>query len=126
MYKLTVSTSIIRLTDNAYIPADSANNDYAAYLEWRTAGNTPTPADPVIIPLATVVTMKQARLALYKSGFLNQVIAAITSMTSIEVQIIWEFSAVVERNNPLVQQLTLVLGLTDTQLDDLFALAVTL
>ena len=44
MYQLTTSTSIIRLTDNACIPPDPANTDYAAYLKWVAAGNTPEPA----------------------------------------------------------------------------------
>ena len=45
MYKLINSTSILRLSDNAYIPADPANSDYANYLAWCAAGNIPQPAD---------------------------------------------------------------------------------
>ena len=46
-YKLIYdSTSILRLTDNAFIPADPANTDYQAYLTWLGEGNTPEPADP--------------------------------------------------------------------------------
>lgn len=44
MYKLTSFASILR-DDGAYIPADPANTDYAAYLAWLDAGNTPEPAD---------------------------------------------------------------------------------
>jgi hypothetical protein len=34
---------IVRLTDAAIIPLDPANTDYAAYLDWIAAGNTPDP-----------------------------------------------------------------------------------
>lgn len=42
MYKLIAnSTSIVRLADGAFIPADPANSDYAAYLRWVEEGNEP-------------------------------------------------------------------------------------
>jgi len=46
-YKLANSPHIIRTSDGASIPPDIANTDYAAYLKWLDAGNTPEPADPV-------------------------------------------------------------------------------
>ena len=42
-YTLTNSTTIIRDTDNAFIPADPANTDYQQYLAWVAEGNTPNP-----------------------------------------------------------------------------------
>jgi hypothetical protein len=52
MYKVTIpippnnkSTNVIRLLDGAYIPFDSANTDYQAFLRWCEEGNTPLPAD---------------------------------------------------------------------------------
>lgn len=49
MYKLTKSPSVIhRIADGASIPADPENRDYAAYLEWVAAGNTPEPAMPLV------------------------------------------------------------------------------
>jgi len=41
---LGTATRIKRLTDNAFIPFDSANAEYQEYLEWIAAGNEPLPA----------------------------------------------------------------------------------
>jgi hypothetical protein len=56
-YQLTQGDTILRLTDNAFIPPDPANTDYAAYLAWVEEGNTPEPA-PEPEP-ATVLTTEQ-------------------------------------------------------------------
>jgi hypothetical protein len=58
MYKLnnmndmdgnSVLVNIIRLSDNSFIPTDSNNTDYQAYLKWVAEGNTPLPADKVTV-----------------------------------------------------------------------------
>ena len=38
-------TTIERLQDNAFIPFDPANSDYAEYLKWLEAGNQPLPPE---------------------------------------------------------------------------------
>jgi len=50
MYQLTSGDTIVRLTDNAFIPPDPANTDYQQYLKWLEEGNTPLPADPIPEP----------------------------------------------------------------------------
>ena len=41
------SQCIKRIADNASIPFDPQNTDFAEYLKWVEAGNTPLPADEV-------------------------------------------------------------------------------
>jgi hypothetical protein len=97
------------------------------YLKWLAEGNEPLPADSVIPPKVTEVTMRQARLALLGAGLLDDVDAALNAIPN-EVQrkaalIEWEFSNTVQRDMSLVQQLAPALGLSEQQLDNLFAQA---
>ena len=64
MYKLTNNTSIIRIEDNACIPNDPANTDYAQYLIWLSEGNTPDPADPIPEPVSLTPQEKLASAGL--------------------------------------------------------------
>ncbi len=102
-------------------------NKYCSiYLDFIANGGMPQPADPIVI---TVVTMRQARLALLQAGMLTQVNTAIANMAAPDgdaARITWEFSSEVRRDNPLIGQLATALGLTSTQLDQLFTTAATL
>lgn len=76
-------------------------------------------------PIPSVVTMRQARTALSRSGLLAAVNAAVAAADE-ETKIAWEFSTEVQRDFPLVQTLAAALNLSEQQLDDLFTLAATL
>ena len=62
MYQLTSFDTILRLADNAFIPSDPANTDYAAYLEWVKAGNVPEPVPAPPAPPAPVVLTTEQKL----------------------------------------------------------------
>lgn len=102
----------------------NTNPDYLAYQTWLAEGNLPLPADPVPPPVA-IVTPRQARLALKGAGLLAAVDAWIAEADE-ETQIDWEFASAIRRDWPPIATCATALGLTETQLDELFALAGTL
>jgi hypothetical protein len=84
---------------------------------------------PAAVKIPTVVTMRQARLALLQNGMLDQIAPAIESLPSPHkeaARIEWEYSQEVQRAKPLTGMMAAVLGLTETDLDELFTLASTL
>lgn len=85
------------------------------------------PAQPPQIPQS--VTMRQARLALLGAGLLSGVEAAITTLPEPQKSaalIEWEYAALVQRSSGLVPMMGTALGLTESQLDDLFVAAAAL
>ena len=120
---ITDSTGIIVEPQEYYITESPTVNPPGWYVEELPEPFVP----PVEIPQK--VTMRQARLALLGAGLLNLVEAAIEGLEEplkTQVKIEWEYSAVVERNSALVQQMASSLGLTGSQLDQLFLQANTL
>lgn len=77
-------------------------------------GTTP----PVTVPQA--VSMRQARLALLAAGLLQKVESVIVDPAA---KIEWDYATEVLRTSGLVPQMATMLGLTDTQIDDLFIAA---
>lgn len=114
---ITDSTGIIVEPQEYYIVESPTTNPPSWYV--------PEIPEPFVPPLNVPqqVTMRQARLALLGAGLLNLVESAIEALEEplkTQVKIEWEYSAVVERNSALVQQMSSSLGLTPSQLDQLF------
>lgn len=85
---------------------------------------TPPPDQPVAT--TKVVTMKQAQLALFAAGKLDAVNAAIAALPSPDkelAQIEWDKAATVQRDSDLVSLLGQAVGLSDADIDALFAAA---
>lgn len=85
--------------------------------EWEAAQNAPTP-----IPQS--VSARQAKRALLEAGLLDQVETLISTQPR-EVQIDWADATEFSRAWPTLLSLQAALGLSDTELDNLFILAST-
>jgi hypothetical protein len=72
----------------------------------------------------TAMTMRQARLVLLQRGILPYVDYAINAITNeIEreaARISWEYSTEVQRTHPLIADIGTQLGLSDSDIDELF------
>lgn len=114
-------------------PNDSAAHSRAIFIKasgglFGPVGAYVAPTVPEA-PVPSVVTLRQAKLALISAGLLSSVNSAIASMESPDKEIAeveWEYATTVERNSPLLTTLAGELGLNDAALDSLFTLAATL
>ena len=133
-YKLTGENYVIKDGETKVPIANTpefpnTNPDYLAYKAWLAAGGVPEPAlpDPPYVP--SVVTMRQARLALLGAGLLASVDAAIDGLPSPQkeaARIEWEYATEVQRSSGLVPMMGVALGLDDAALDALFIAAAAL
>lgn len=113
--------------DNKWLKIDPSTS----YVEVNGTipGLTEIQAVNDLTPVPQEVTMRQARLALFQANKLLAVDFAINQMTEPEqttTRIWWEYATSVERNQPLVAALGSAIGLSSTDIDDLFRLAATL
>lgn len=69
----------------------------------------------------TEVTMRQARLALLDVGLLDNINTLLSQ--DARAKIVWEYATAVYRDEVLVEQMQVVTGMTDEQIDDLFIAA---
>lgn len=93
------------------------------YKKWVLDGGIPLPED--VVPAPTVVTMRQARLALLEQGLLATVDTAIAGGSDEAMKIEWEYATEVKRDWASLIAMANALGMTDTDLDNLFLLAST-
>lgn len=77
LYRRTAG-GVIRTTDNVFIPSDSDNKDYAAFLKWQAQGNTP---DPIIVLEKTRDEIDRDAARVYDK------LVALRAMTPAQVQV---------------------------------------
>lgn len=98
-YKLTSSTTIVRLQDNACIPDDHANTDYRDYLAWVAEGNTAEAADPVPPPPVTV-TFREF-MALFTPA--EQAAIVNSADTQVKIFLLQASAGVITLSDPVVK-----------------------
>jgi hypothetical protein len=77
--------------------------------------------DAEIMAQATI-TPRQARLALLQEGMLDMVNSIVAQQPKY-VQLTWEYSTEIQRNNPLLNNLLAYLGKTPDEIDSIFRIA---
>ena len=88
--------------------------------EWD--GSTFT-TPPAIIPVPQSVTRFQARGALLLAGLLDDVETAMAARTDEMAKLAWQYAQEFRRDSPTIAVMAAAIGITETQLDDLFMVA---
>lgn len=124
MYYLTESTSVVRASDGAFIPADQQNTDWQAYQVWLAAGNTPAPYTPPAPVTTKTVTAVQAFTALDQAGKLAALLDYLSAPTTPPlVKAVVMGATEWRRDSLMLMTVAIVLGLSSAQVDDLFRTA---
>ena len=102
---------------------DWVQSDTAAIGDLYENGEFIRPPTPPA-PVPEVITPRQAKIALLQAGLLDDVEAAIAAIpdetTRRIAQVDWADAQEVRRDWPLLVQMAGQMGLTDTQVDELF------
>ena len=125
MYKLTNSSSIQRLIDNAFIPQDEGNSDYQAYLAWIAEGNTPEPVEPEPVPVPKEISKAQgiaimSQVVIGDSNLWLKVKAYFDTEADEISRDLFYAIQVFNRQSPMLNNLKGLFGLDDAALDRLF------
>lgn len=124
MYKLTNSNSVIRLADGANIPFDNSNTDYQQFLKWVSEGNTPEPPDTITSPEQEIVISPwQFRTVLNRLSLRDAVENMVKNSDNYLIKDGWEFATSWREKHPLVQQMGLMLGLSEEDIHNIFEMA---
>lgn len=115
---LTAERDAMTAARDEAIAANAPLLEQVESLESRIEELTAVPDVPVITP-------RQAKLALYGAGMLDDVETAIAAADKV-IQIAYESATEWRRDDPVLSGLAGAIGLTDEQLDELFATAATL
>jgi hypothetical protein len=73
-----------------------------------------------------VITMRQYRLALLQTNYLEPVVATIAASADEALKIEWEFGTEVKRDSEVFLAMTSIVGMTEAIIDELFILGGTL
>jgi hypothetical protein len=148
-YTLTSSTLAndaqpVTRSDGAVIPNDARNVDFATYLAWLGAPNTPRPAPTPSIVVPSQVTRRQFFQAAAQEGLITQAealallatgampaslasaIAALPGAQQFTAQMAVLGDQTFERSSAIVVALATVMKKTSADLDALFTLAASL
>ena len=82
--------------------------------------------DAYVEPVPQMVTKAQGRLALYDTGKLAEVEAALNALEDPRILIEWETRETLSRDRDLVNIVLSGIGMIDSEIDDLFILAASL
>lgn len=71
-------------------------------------------------PVPNEINADQARLALLDAGLLSTVNDYVAQSSNDDLKIRWEYGGKLHRNSPYIASAGMALGLSDSQLDELF------
>jgi hypothetical protein len=122
---------IRRASDDAMIPVDPRNSDYALLINGQPATEfaeaiPPAVIAPYVAPPAPPISVTpwQARSALAGVGKLAAVEAAVAALgVTHPAHIAWHYAERIRRDSPLIAALAGPLNLSDADLDALFEVA---